>query len=181
MLIRFLFYLPCWFIGTFILPWPLVPIAVLLADKDGRLPKGLRWLETHDDLGFGALDQEPAVEAFAKKWGKRIGLIRWLWRNKAYTLRYRMGIPMHTEKVSWRVVRQYGDRPKRKGLSALWVSVEANGKRYFEFQPSLSFGSKGRVYFRIGWKLEPFIRNPNPSGSTGMFTGITPRLDDYDD
>jgi hypothetical protein len=92
MLTRFLLSLPVWLIGTFILTWPVVPVAVLLADKEGRLPHIFRWWETHDNLGYAGLDEEETVRKFTEKYGKRLGLIRWLWRNKAYTLRYDLGM-----------------------------------------------------------------------------------------
>lgn len=177
MILRFLLPIPVWFVGTFILPWVLVPVAVAFADKDGRLPRPFRWLETHDNLGFAGLDTEPDVQTFTAKWGRRIGLVRWLWRNKAYTLRYRLGIPFHRPiPVEWKVLSVRG-AVKPQGVSCLWIVVEAGGKRYFELQPGYGWGGK-RLYMRIGWKLYRLAMYPGdyPNGSTGMYTGITPRL-----
>lgn len=181
MMIRFFAFLPLWFVGTFIMTWPVVPVAVLFSDKNGRLPRLFRWWETHDDLGYAGLDQEPDVEEFAKKWGKHLGLIRWLYRNKAYTLRYKLGIPFHDPKpVSYQILCVKGQTtPRQRGFSWLWVVVVANGKRYFEFQPSYGFGSKV-LYLRVGWKLAALARSDvaYPFGSMGMYTGATPRKRD---
>jgi hypothetical protein len=103
MLTRFILSLPVWFIGTFILTWPIVPVAVLLADKEGRLPRIFRWWETHDNLGYAGLDEEETVRKFTEKYGKRLGLIRWLWRNKAYTLRYDLG--MRLDDHDWTITK----------------------------------------------------------------------------
>lgn len=176
MILRFLLSLPVWFVCTFILTWFVVPIGVVMADGDGRLPRVFRWWETHDNLGYSGLDQERDVKEFAKKWGNRIGLIRWLYRNKAYTLRYRLGIPFHdSDRLTWRVLSAKGS-VWDNGPFWLWAYVEVAGKRYFEFQPGFAIGGR-RLYVRIGWKVAPLVSAKDyPTGSTGMFTGITPRL-----
>ena len=60
--------------------FPLVPIAVAFSDSLGRLPGWARWLETQDRPGW---DGPPSEGYPATRWG----LIRWLWRNRAYRLR----------------------------------------------------------------------------------------------
>jgi len=50
-MMRFLAYLPVYLIG-WILAWPLVPLAVMFGNANGRLPWVFRWLETHDALGW---------------------------------------------------------------------------------------------------------------------------------
>lgn len=174
MLIRFLLSLPVWAVGTFILPWPLVPIAVAMADKDGRLPVFFRWLETHDNRGWQGPMSEPATAKHMDNPKKALRL--WLWRNKAYTLRYRLGIPWGAD---WEVTKFKGRvEPRKVGPSFFYAEVTANGKRYFEFQPSLGLYWL-RLYLRIGWKLKPYLGGKD-TGSAGVFTGITPRTDDWD-
>ena len=85
----FFFYLPIYTLAIW-LAYPLVPLAVWLADQEGRLPPLFRWLETHDNLGWKGPLSEPDVKTTYERYGPKIGLIRWLWRNKAYTLRYWM-------------------------------------------------------------------------------------------
>ena len=148
----------------------LAPFAAFTADEDGRLITGLGWMETFDNLGWSGPLSEPVVRATSEKWGRRIGLTRWLMRNKAYTLRYNMG-RFHDGEYTYNVKQFGGDR----GLSAKWETVEQDGKIMFEFEPQIAV-SKGRFYFRIGWKVGPKI-----IGTFGMFTGLTPRLDDWDD
>jgi hypothetical protein len=173
MLTRFILSLPVWLIGTFILTWPIVPVAVLLADKEGRLPRIFRWWETHDNLGYAGLDEEETVRKFTEKYGKRLGLIRWLWRNKAYTLRYDLG--MRLDDHDWTITKIRGSEEHRKiGPSYLYVEGTANGKRFFEFLPSLGLYWI-RIYARIGWKLSGLLDGVN-GGSSGIYTGITPRL-----
>ncbi|KIC42253.1 hypothetical protein RA27_02390 [Ruegeria sp. ANG-R] len=189
MIIRFVCFLPLHIIGK-LLAWPLVPVAVIFADREGRLPYIVRWLETHDNVGWSGPLSEPATAAVVERWGQRAGLCRWLWRNRAYRLRYMMGIPLHHKDVDWSVLRTTGSyEAPRRGWSFSYVEVEANGLRFFEFQPGYSFGvirvwrwtsKEFRLYLRIGWKVKAMSRG-RTRGSIGMFTGITPRSDDWDD
>ena len=191
MLARFILYLPVWFIGTFILTWPIVPVAVLLADKDGRLPRLFKWWETHDNLGWdGIYEESTVIDRFSYWlpkvglwWARRITLTTWLWRNKAYTLRYNLG--MRLDEYGWTITKVRGREEHRKiGPSYLYVVGEANGKRFFEFQPSLGIYWLRvrpkielypiRIYARIGWKLSGLLDGVN-GGSSGIYTGITPR------
>lgn len=186
MILRFLISLPVWFIGTMILPWPLVPIAVRFSDKYGRLPWVFRWLETHDNVGWNGPLSEAATAQFSDNPHKM--LRRWLWRNKAYRLRYWLGIDYtdNTELNELRTVprkiinRKLSEGDWGFGLVYICVYDLVSGKFYFEFQPQIGLG-KLKLYFRIGWKLKRIADGKSPKGSTGMYTGITPRTDDYDD
>lgn len=183
MLLRFLAWLPIWIVGAMILPWPLVPIGAILADKDGRLPVYLRWLETHDNLGWHCLTEEETltrryhywIPKVGDKWARKITLCTWLWRNKAYTLRSKMG-PNMLEAKTWRVVWMGGTRSMPKvGPGLFLLIMEVDGKKYFELRPSFGVGF-GQIYMRIGWKVySAWDGHFNPAGPTGTYTGITPR------
>lgn len=173
MTLRFLACLPLWAVGTFIAPWILVPIAVARADENGRLPRWAWWLETHDNLGWDGPASEPATAKHMDNPKKALRL--WLWRNKAYALRSWMGIPAD---ASWEVTSFKGRaEPAKIGPSFFHMTVTANGRRYFELQPSLGLYWL-RIYLRIGWKLQPYLHGGG--GSAGVYTGITPRTDDWD-
>lgn len=166
-------YLPISLIGQ-LLAYPLVPIAVIFADADGRLPRFLRWLETHDALGWLGPMSEPAVAATVEKYGKRIGLIRWLWRNKVYTLRH------------WMRARITDDMPRNQSgqsVPARWGYSSWSGRigPYWEWQPRFGFGGF-HVYLRCGWKMKPYFDSDGPyMPSAGIFTGVGLRTDDWDD
>ncbi len=166
----FWLYLPISVIGQ-ILAYPLVPVAVALADAHGRLPWAFRWLETHDALGWDGPLTEAATRAVTEAKGQRAGLRRWLWRNKAYTLRYWMRARITDDMPR----EQSGESiPKRWGYSA-W-----SGKigPYWEWQPRFGFG-RFHLYMRCGWKLKPYFEGG--SGAEGIFTGVSIRSDDWDD
>ena len=169
----FWIYLPIATLGS-VLAYPLVPVAVALVDKDGRLPRIFRWLETHDNLGWAGPLSEPATRGTTGTKGQLAGLRRWLWRNKAYTLRYWMRAKIEDDMVR----KESGvSIPKRWGYS-YW-----SGKigPYWEFQPRFGFG-KFHLYMRLGWKLKPFFDSPGPYAlSAGIYTGISVRSDDWDD
>lgn len=158
----------------------LAPVAALLANKDtGRLPSYLKWMETFDVLGWDGPLSEPAVAKIFNKYEKRVAMTVWLWRNKAYTLREKWRVPRNEEFV----VQHRGTiLPAKKGYSYLYVTVETEGKTYFEFQPRVGFGSF-MLYLRVGWKLQPYVYDENAYKypSTGIFQGLTPRSDDWDD
>lgn len=163
-----------------LLAYPLVPIAVSLADKNGRLPKAFRWFETHDDLGWGAGTYEHAVKAVFDKYGKRVALIYWLWRNKAYTFRNKLRARPNFDTMT---VHQTGtDKPPKWGFFySKWV-VKDQGKEWFDTFAGCSFG-KFHVYLRMGWKVKPIVQGQRPTeqDATGMFSGISIRSDDWDD
>lgn len=166
----FFVYMPVWFIGV-LLAYPLVPIAVYFADEDGRLPWIFRWLETYDNPGWSGPQSEPAT---AKYKNRRVGLWMWLWRNKAYRLRWWM-----RARVNMRMeMKEKGTQiPPKWGFSYWYGKIGP----YFEFQPVLSLGF-AHIYFRIGWKLKPFFGKEWPQlSSASMYTGITFRTDDWDD
>jgi hypothetical protein len=111
-----------------------------------------------------------------RRWGLRAGLWHYLWRNKAYTLRHWM-----RARISRDMPRSQSGKkiPARIGYSQWFGRVGP----YFEWQPRLGCGSF-HIYLRVGWKLKPiFDAGMWPEGPTsvGMFTGISPRVDDWDD
>ncbi len=146
---------------------PLVPIAVW-AERDGRLPWWAWWLETHDNLGWAG----PLSEGYpATRWG----LVRWLWRNRAYALRneFRARVTADTER------RQSGDViPARIGVSR-W-----HGRIGSAWEREWSLGVWAfRVYVRAGWKLRPYFAGHVPTGptATGMLIPVSVRIDDFDE
>lgn len=170
---RFWIYLPITILG-WLLAYPLVPLAVLFADKDGRLPWLFLWLETHDAPGWVGPATEEATRKTTARFGLRAGLWHYLWRNKAYRLRYWMRARITDDMP--RAVS--GDSvPKRWGFS-YW-----NGQigPYWEYQPRIGLGFV-HLYLRLGWKMKPLLDSPGPYGlSAGIFTGISVRSDDWDD
>lgn len=163
-----------------LLAYPVVPLAVLLADKEGRLPKYLRWFETHDDLGWGAGTYEHPIGEAYRKYGKRVALIFWLWRNKAYTFRNSIRA---TPDYGFMRVNSYGATlPPKFGPYASLYTVSSHGKTWFDLFVGFSF-FKFFIYLRMGWKVKPIVegQRPGPNSATGMFSGISIRSDDWDD
>lgn len=147
----------------YLLTYVLVPVAVLRADKEtGRLPEKYWYLETHDNLGWEGLEEEPTIRKFTEKFGKRLGLMRWLLRNKLYALRYSWGIPYQAEVD---VVSITEDE----------TIVEYDGKYYFERKPSWKWGPI-RYYARIGWKVWEWDGWGPEQSSQGMFAAVSPRF-----
>ena len=183
MIIRWLLYSILTLVLT-ILAYPIVPIAVLLADKEtGRLPKFLRWFETHDDLGWGAgTYEEPIGKAYAK-YGKRIALILWLWRNKAYTFRNKIRVDSDYSVMT--LSHGGSEVPPKYGFYREYITMYdgMTKKKWFDLFLGCSFG-KFHMYFRLGWKLKPIWKDrkkPDGKSATGMFSGISIRSDDWDD
>lgn len=156
-----------------VLAYPLVPVAVYFANEAGRLPGLFWWLETSDHLGWeGPQVVEPTRNKTAR-YGRKIGLMFWLWRNRAYALQFRMGIPKDR---AWNITALRGTAtPPSWGFSWFYgaVTTPHDGREYFEFQPRLSVAGFV-LYIRIGWKI---AGNPpgGKGGSGGMYTGFTPR------
>lgn len=94
-----------------LLAFPVAPIALLFAKTTGaygrlvvgrdggtavalrRLPRWARWLETQDDqdgLLPGGL-YEPSIREALLKGGWYWASLRWLWRNRAYRVAYKLG------------------------------------------------------------------------------------------
>ncbi len=179
-LIKFIIWTPIIWIAK-ILALPLVPIAVLFADKDGRLPYYLRWLETHDDLGWMAGYYEPDIKKWYDNYGERIALIMWLWRNRAYTLgNYWRCSP------NWNTARfkSYGTKEVFKNPNSWWLgTVRYDRKWFFEFSFAISVFGKFNIGLRSGWKLIPFfvmdreyLKAQDPDKmSAGSFNGISIR------
>lgn len=141
-----------------VLAIPLVPVAVVRADPSGRLPGWARWLETHDHPGW----EGPLSEGYpATRWG----LVRWLWRNRAYRLSnaWRCSPDYSTMSMSER-----GTRNPRKHAPAWWLGTITDGGRWW-FE--LAMAARLRwfdVELRAGWKLLPLFDGERPAdfGST---------------
>lgn len=162
-----------------LLSYPLVPIAVAFCDAQGRLPRGFRWLETHDALGWIGPATEQATRNTTDRFGRKAGLIHYLWRNKAYTLRNYLRA---TPKQETAQKKEFGRKfPKKVGLSYWFGYVSDEGKAWFEFEPRIGFG-KFYLFARIGWKMKPYFGETWPVlKSAGIFSGASPRIDDWDD
>lgn len=165
-----------------LLAYPLVPIAVFFADETGRLPKGFRWLETHDSLGWGAGTYEPAIQEIYEKHGEKIALIVWLWRNKAYTLRHKLRANPNYETM---VLQSSGVMVPPKWGFFHWKGTIIDGtKSWFELVLGISLG-KFHIFLRNGWKLKPYFNGDRPTNlnttAVGMFIGFSIRSDDWDD
>lgn len=159
----------------------LVPKAVKRADPlTGRLQPDDRWLETPDALGWGAGTYEPEIKKIYESEGKEAALVAWLRRNKAYGMRADMRA---TPNYSTMQLFESGTRvPPRWGFWQ-WTGVVKDGDRqWFDRMTGVSFGWS-HVYLRSGWKLKPLFLGERPTGPSaiGLFMGITPRSDDWDD
>lgn len=165
-----------------IIAFPLVPVAVLFANKQGRLPLGLRWLETPDALGWGAGTYEPEIQKIYEKFGARMSMIIWLWRNRAYGLSAKW---QATPNYDTMVLRSYGTPAVFKNAPAWWLGTITDGNRWwFEFSFAVRFGNLFALGTRTGWKLLPFFQGHRPEDfkttATGLFTGISIRSDSVD-
>jgi hypothetical protein len=153
--------------------FPLVPIAVAFSDSLGHLPRWARWLETQDRPGWLG----PPSEGYpASRWG----LVRWLWRNRAYRLRN-----------TFRATPDYGDiaitvggqiAHPRLGLGRLSIDIHSRGRTWWYRRWSL--GLRWFVlYVHAGWKLIGFVEGARPAPdslvSTGMFIGFAIRTDRF--
>ena len=176
----FLFTLVEWVFN--LLALPVVPIAVMLADEEGRLPKFLRWFETPDALGWGAGTYEPAIKKVYDERGKRVALIMWLWRNRAYGLSSKWSARPNYDTM---VMKSYGTQGVFRNAPAWWLGTITDGdKWWFEFSFAVRFGNLFVLGFRNGWKLLPFFDGHRPADfsttATGLFTGISIRSDSVD-
>lgn len=165
-----------------LLAYPVVPVAVLFANKEtGRLPKIFQWWETHDDLGWGAGTYEHAVKAVFDKYGKRIALIYWLWRNKAYTFSNKFRANPDFDNIQ---KYESGVRvPPKFGPYYSYYEISDSKNKWFDLFLGVSF-VKFHLYFRCGWKIKPIVIDnvkPTATSATGMFSGISIRSDDWDD
>lgn len=161
--------------------WLLAPWAVRRADPaTGRLTPGFSWMETPDALGWGAGTYEPAIKKIYDEKGKEKALVAWLRRNKAYGLRYALRA---TPNYATMTLTESGPRVPPRWGPFHWKGVIRDGEHeWFESMPGFGFGSF-HVYLRCGWKLKPLFLGERPTDDKSMaiFTGITPRLDDWDD
>lgn len=159
----------------------LVPKAVAKADPlTGRLQPSDQWMETPDALGWGAGTYEPEIKAIYDKEGKEAALIAWLRRNKAYGLRYKLRA---TPNYKTMVLTESGPRvPPRWGFFHWKGTIKDGPNEWFESMPGIGLGFV-HVYLRCGWKLKPLFLGERPEGvsAIGLFMGVTPRMDDWDD
>lgn len=155
----------CW--AAMLAAYPLAPIGAALADKAGRLPWWLWWMETHDALGWSG----PLSEGYpATRWG----LTRWLWRNKAYALRDRYRARLLAPGP---FAQQRGSIVPAEIGPSWWLGRIC---RYWELELSLGLYAF-RIYLRAGWKLKPYFLGHRPTGptATGMLIPISIRTDDF--
>lgn len=151
--------------------FPLVPIAVLFADNLGRLPGWARWMETQDRPGWLG----PPSEGYSTS---KSGLIRWLWRNRAYRLRNRYRATPDYRDISIVVGGQIAH--PRLGLGRLSIDIHSRGQTWWYRRWSL--GLRWVVlYVHAGWKLIGYVEGARPESdalvSTGMFIGVAIRTD----
>lgn len=153
-----------------LLAYPLAPLAALLADANGRLPKGLQWLETHDNVGWAG----PASESLPQT---RLGLCRWLWRNKAYRFRNKFRADPTETELMYNYVEGVEPLP---GTGFYWGYYKVG--QWWEREYGWAF-KRFKLYVRIGWKIKPYIMGHRPDGptATGMIIPFSIRSDDWDD
>lgn len=157
-----------------LLVYPLAPLAVRQADAEGRLPQWARWMETVDDLGWGAGVYEPAIATIYAESGKEAALVAWLRRNKAYTLR----AGLRANPAPGTPIKSSGSKEPPKFGPWRW-SVDIG--QWWERRYGFSF-VKFHMSIRAGWKLTPYLDGwpADPATSaTGIFIGASVRTDNW--
>ena len=152
--------------------FPLVPIAVAFSDNLGRLPGWAQWLETQDRPGWLG----PPSEGYpATRWG----LIRWLWRNRAYRLRNRYRATPDYRDIG--IVVGGSIAHPRLGVGRLSIDIHSRERTWWYRRWSLGL-RWFVVYAHAGWKLIGYVEGARPAAddtvSTGMFIGVAIRSDD---
>lgn len=157
----------------------LAPFAVLFARSAGvrvldqgggpgirayRVPRWLRWLETHDDhdgLLPGGL-YEPTVRRIYQRLGWRVASLYWLWRNTAYRYRATMAVAIpgrFEHENGWEVT----DTTNRTGR---WIVIQDPLDSAIAFEWRRQYGP---IELRAGWKLADLT---DGDGQVGKATGI---------
>jgi len=125
---------------------PTVPFIMLVAvwfqDRTtGRMPVGLRWLETYDDLGPQQGMYEPAVVWWFNHFGWRAKQWYWLgWRNQVYTLFWRMA-------------------PAIGGQNCTMYRLGNHGVGTWSYKLSPDFANNPLVYFEKGHTFRAFWKS----------------------
>jgi len=155
------------FLGV-LLTYPLAPLAALLSNSKGRAPLFLRWLETHDNLGWSG----PLSEGLP---ATRRGLCQWWWRNKAYTLRSKFSANPTRVDVQYMYIEEIEAVPNGgffKGhykVGRWWEREYGWAFKYF------------KISFKMGWKIKPYMNGmPLKPTATGIIMPFSIRSDDYD-
>jgi hypothetical protein len=156
------------FLGV-LLAYPLAPLAALLSNSKGRAPLFLRWLETHDNLGWSG----PLSEGLP---ATRRGLCQWWWRNKAYTLRNVFRANPTLSEIQFNYVEGIELVPS----TGYFYSIIKIG-RWWEKEWGYAF-KWFKISFKAGWKLRPYLNGHRPYGptATGIIMPFSIRSDDYD-
>lgn len=125
--------------------FPLAPLVAAFANKDGNLPRALRWFQTFDaslDAGWrdgyfvfaGRTSSATVPTGFELYWLR----VRWLWRNPGYGFGYYVaGIAF--DPAAWRVVHYSTD-----GTSSTFIAT--NGRQF-----NIALG-RSHLSLKIGWK-----------------------------
>jgi hypothetical protein len=133
--------------------FPLAPLVAAFADKDGNLPRALRWFQTFDaplDAGWrdGYFAHTGTPTGFALWWLR----VRWLWRNPGYGFGYYVaGIAF--DPAAWRVVHFSTD-----GTSSTFIATDG---RHFNIALGRSWLS-----LKIGWKAWNYFDAPTQTFRT---------------
>lgn len=120
-------------------------------------------MQTHDNLGYAG----PLSEGYpSTKWG----LCRWLWRNKAYTLRDRYRADPTETELMYSYQELGGFREYYRIGDKFMYVYTVRFKRF-------------KLFVQIGWKLKPYFDGHRPVGrtATGILIPISLRSDDWDD
>lgn len=140
-----------------VLNFPLAPIVVLFASKDGWLPKYLWWFQTPDnsldgDDGWKTLHapyKNPTTkfQIWVNRW-------RWLWRNCLYGFSYSVsGFEVKEGWTYWSTgPEDVGNRPLREGLVKRWF-LNGDGRLYFQYYYIKRRNEVHCWRNNLGWKL----------------------------
>ena len=163
--------------------YPLAPVAVLTADEHGLLSERFKFLEVFDNPGYNGMLAEESCKDWPSRYGKKLALVLWLWRNKAYTYAASLRAPYPDFSTLKKSVAGVEDPPKW-GPWYYKETLESSNGKYHEGRYGFSFG-KFQLYFKTGWKLKGLIKDPNwhptkeewDKGYDGIFTGFVIRSD----
>ncbi|WP_227461728.1 DUF7338 family protein [Cupriavidus pauculus] len=137
---------------------PLTPFVCLFADQvSGRLPNGVRWMETWD----APLPGFPASQGFTMTapttWrGFYWQSVRWLWRNRAYRFTtFNVGTVTDADPTSWWYFGQMqtviSDLQRESGIVGVYYGLDGTFAWEIGYGHAMPWGKK--LDYRAGYKL----------------------------
>jgi hypothetical protein len=162
---RYILFVPISLAAT-ILNYPLAPIVVLFADKQGWLPSWLWWFQTPDnsldgDDGWKAEHRwfrySPDINGGWRRWVNRF---RWLWRNSMHGFEQSVlgFMPGSAFAYSCSGNQETSNRPLSNGAVCRAV-INQSGKTAFQLYIVRTWSKSFCLRINLGWKI---WQNPKP-------------------